>query len=137
MDMLNRWMIICLVLSLPVFAQAQIEQEFQGIYEGEVPAYSTFINDQEISIGAQNITIEIQKDKITYQATDGSPLKGTYEVIKDKRKESEIEAEVSNGRSLKLELYLILDKKKKVLKFTSNSDQPETTLKFTGDSSER
>lgn len=128
--MLKHCLIVAFAFFVTFFSSAQISDEYQGVYVGEVPAYSTLINDQEIKIGAQKITIQFKGDYIYYQSEDGSPLKGKYEVLIDKKKEAEIETVVSNGRSLKMNLSFRLDKKKKILFLISNTDQPETSLFF-------
>lgn len=123
--------IILTLLSLFVFSFfsfSQLEKDYQGKYSGAIPAYETTINEQPIQIGENPVSISFDEDKVEYEAS-GTNLTGTYEIIKDKRKEKHMIATVGNGRSLEVVLHLKLDIKSNTLYIEAKNDQPEATLK--------
>lgn len=106
----------------------QLEEEYQGKYSGVIPAYETNINDQPVQINENPVSIIFEQDKIKYEAS-GTHLSGTYEIIKEKRKEKQMIATVGNGRSLEIVLHLKLDTKNNIVYIEAKNDQPEATLK--------
>lgn len=112
---------------IPFTSSAQLDEEFWGTYKGEIPSYTTLINDNEVLIKSQEITVVLANKSLVYQLS-GAALEGSYVVVDDKRRECMLKGEVSNGRSLNLKLIFRLDKKKNILYLESTNDQPETEL---------
>lgn len=121
------YILILLIISTPFYSTAQLDEEHWGRYSGEIPSYTTLINDSEVLIKSQDITVSIEDGILTYQLS-GVALKGKYVILEDKRKECILEGEVSNGRSLHLKLSLRLNKKRNKLYLDPIKDQPEAEL---------
>lgn len=106
-----------LITGILLMLNSGVAEDSFGTYRGNVDAYEIVINETPIQVSASVVTIEIKSNSIAYKS-EGLELEGDYEVVKSEKKYQFLKANMSNGKSLRFEMYFKVHEKGKTVIIT-------------------